>query len=44
MILPKDDRSYWKALFEGGEERSYYQLLQEAVQAGAAASASPTCS
>ena len=34
VILPKDDRSYWKALFEDGEERSYYELLKEAVDAG----------
>ena len=36
VILPKDDRSYWKALFEGGEEKGYVELLKEAVHAGAA--------
>ena len=27
--LPKDDPTPWRALFEGGEEKSHYQVLQE---------------
>lgn len=34
IILPKDDNTYWKALFEGSEEKSYYELLKEAVNSG----------
>ena len=26
IILPKDDPQFWKALFEGGEEKSYYEV------------------
>ena len=33
LILPKQDGSWWKSLFEGSEERSYHQLLQDAVDA-----------
>ena len=37
MLLTKaEGGAWWKALFEGGEERSYHELLQEAVHAGGA--------
>ncbi len=33
IILPKDDPYFWKALFEGGEEKSHYEVLRELVDA-----------
>lgn len=33
IILPKDDACFWKGLFEGGEEKSHYEVLQELVGA-----------
>jgi hypothetical protein len=33
FLLPKDEPFYWKALFEGGEEKGYYEILREAVDA-----------
>jgi len=33
IMMPKDELHYWRSLFEGGEERSHVQLLQEAVEA-----------
>ena len=33
LLLPKDDPYFWRALFEGGEEKSHYQVLRELVQA-----------
>lgn len=33
ILLTKADSHYWSALFEGGEERSYRQLLADAVNA-----------
>ena len=33
IILPKDDAQFWRSLFEGGEEKSYYEVLQEMVNA-----------
>jgi|AntRauMFilla1563_2_1112583.scaffolds.fasta_scaffold151600_1 hypothetical protein len=26
VMLPKDDAYFWKGLFEGGEEKSHYQV------------------
>ena len=40
VMLPKDDPYFWKSLFEGGEEKSHYAILQELVQADEAA---PSC-
>ena len=35
IILPKDGHGrWWKALFQNGEEKGYYELLQDAVNAG----------
>lgn len=35
VVLPKDGQDqWWKALFQGDEEKGYYQLLQDAVDAG----------
>jgi hypothetical protein len=33
VLLPKDDPTFWKALFEGGEEKSHYEVLSELVNA-----------
>ena len=33
IMLPKDDAQFWRSLFEGGEEKSYYEVLQEMVNA-----------
>jgi hypothetical protein len=33
IMLPKDDPYFWKSLFEGGEEKSHYQVLKELVDA-----------
>jgi hypothetical protein len=33
LMLPKDDPYFWKALFEGGEEKSHYEVLRELVDA-----------
>ena len=33
IVLPKDDSQFWRALFEGGEAKSYYEVLQELVNA-----------
>ena len=33
LLLPKDDPYFWRALFEGGEEKSHYEVLRELVQA-----------
>lgn len=36
VLLPKDPPgTWWRALLEGGDEKGYYELLQEAVNAGA---------
>ena len=35
-MLVKARQSWWKALFEGGQEKSYRELLHEAVNAGGA--------
>lgn len=37
VLLPKADGAVWKALLQGGAERSYMELLREAVDAGEAA-------
>ena len=35
MLLAKAEAdAWWKKLMEGGEERGYYELLKEAVDAG----------
>jgi hypothetical protein len=34
MLTKAEGGAWWKALYEGGEERSYHELLQEAVHAG----------
>jgi tetratricopeptide (TPR) repeat protein len=33
LCIPKDDTHFWRSLFEGGEMKSYYEILQELVQA-----------
>lgn len=33
VVLPKDDPFFWKALFEGGEEKSHFEVLRELVAA-----------
>jgi len=37
LFLPKDDPFFWKSLFEGGEEKSHYEVLTELVRADEAA-------
>jgi hypothetical protein len=37
LLLPKDDPYFWKSLFEGGEEKSHYDVLTELVRADEAA-------
>lgn len=34
VLLPKARPGWWKALSKGGQERSYHELLHEAVHAG----------
>lgn len=33
VMLGKAEERWWRALFKGGEERSYRELLREAVDA-----------
>ena len=33
LCIPKDDTHFWRSLFEGGEMKSYYEILQELVHA-----------
>ncbi|CAD7697348.1 unnamed protein product, partial [Ostreobium quekettii] len=33
VMMPKDDGHYWKGVFEGGEEKSYMEVLQDLVSA-----------
>ena len=33
ICIPKDDSHFWRSLFEGGEMKSYYEVLQELVHA-----------
>ena len=33
IMLPKDDPYFWKALFEGGEEKGHYDVLKELARA-----------
>ena len=33
IMIPKDDPYFWKALFEGGEEKSHVAVLQELINA-----------
>ena len=33
ICLPKDDNHFWRSLFEGGQMKSYYEVLQELVRA-----------
>ena len=28
IMIPKDDPHFWRALFEGGEEKSHYEVLR----------------
>lgn len=37
IMLSKDDSYFWKALFEGGEEKSHFEVLKELVSADEAA-------
>lgn len=32
-MIPKDDSLYWRSVFEGGQEKSYYEVLKELVTA-----------
>lgn len=34
LLLAKADDSWWRALLEGDDEKSFYEVLQEAVHAG----------
>mmetsp|Transcript_2017 Transcript_2017/g.5601 ORF Transcript_2017/g.5601 Transcript_2017/m.5601 type:complete len:689 (+) Transcript_2017:597-2663(+) len=33
VLIPKDDPHFWRSLFEGGEKKSHYEILQELVNA-----------
>ena len=33
ILIPKDDTYFWRCLFEGGEEKSHYEVLKELVNA-----------
>eukprot|EP00963_Diacronema_lutheri_P012210 scaffold1671_cov344-Pavlova_lutheri.AAC.39 len=33
ILIPKDDSYFWRSLFEGGEEKSHYEVLKELVHA-----------
>ena len=46
LMLPKDDGYFWKALFEGGEEKGHYEVLKELVRRrnGALCIVACTCS
>ncbi|QDZ19821.1 hypothetical protein HOP50_03g23370 [Chloropicon primus] len=33
ICIPKDDNHFWRSLFEGGQMKSYYEVLQELVHA-----------
>ena len=33
ICIPKDDKHFWRSLFEGGQMKSYYEVLQELVHA-----------
>ncbi|KAK3236389.1 hypothetical protein CYMTET_53468, partial [Cymbomonas tetramitiformis] len=33
IMLPKDDGYFWKGLFEGGHEKSHFEVLTELVHA-----------
>ena len=34
LLAKAEADAWWKKLMEGGEERGYYELLKEAVDAG----------
>lgn len=34
LLLPKADGAWWRSLLQGGEEKGYHELLQDAVNAG----------
>lgn len=33
ICIPKDDNHFWRSLFEGGQMKSYYEVLREMVRA-----------